>query len=202
MPASATVTAFNEFTPKAKTGIIKSSEVDANFDVFRGHVIPIDPTAAAGADNSYDLGSSEYYWRNAYIKNLGSATSQLPSIQKYTFSFSDFQTAAASAAPQLFSNPTSGVFTHIWAKHSTAFSGGGISGLKVKIGDSNDDDKYMSEFDVTQAVTATAARQVQVMDVSFNTATSILITASATGADLDSLTAGDLDVWIMRGQLG
>lgn len=50
----------------------KASEQNTNFGVWRGHIIPIDPTLAAAANNAYDLGSSEYKWRNAYLGGTAS----------------------------------------------------------------------------------------------------------------------------------
>lgn len=66
MPSSATITAFYNFTANTKA---RASHVQNNFDVFRGHLLPISPSTATSADNSYDLGSFEYRWRNGYVKN-------------------------------------------------------------------------------------------------------------------------------------
>lgn len=67
MPSSATITAFYTFTTLTK---IKSSEANSNWSLLRGHLIPIDGSLTAAANNSYDLGSSEYYWRNLYVTTL------------------------------------------------------------------------------------------------------------------------------------
>jgi hypothetical protein len=64
MPSTATITAFYTFTASTKA---RASQVNANFSNLRGHSLPIDPTAASAANNTYDLGSSEYYWRYAYL---------------------------------------------------------------------------------------------------------------------------------------
>lgn len=67
MPSSATITSFYTFTPFTT---IRSSEVNANFSLFRGHLIPISPTTATGSNLTYDLGSTEYIWNNAYARHL------------------------------------------------------------------------------------------------------------------------------------
>lgn len=68
MPSSATITSFNSFSPNTT---IRSSEVNANFSIFRGHIIPVDPTTSAAATSlTYDLGSSDHVWRSAYMKGL------------------------------------------------------------------------------------------------------------------------------------
>jgi len=60
VPSSATITAFYDFEPGT---IIRSAQVDNNFNTFRGHIIPVHPnTATAGTSGSYDLGSEEHYW--------------------------------------------------------------------------------------------------------------------------------------------
>lgn len=65
---AATTTGWSEFTPSS--GTIRSARVMANFNIFRGHVCPFDPTTTAFVSGSYDLGSSEYLWRNVYATNV------------------------------------------------------------------------------------------------------------------------------------
>jgi hypothetical protein len=67
MPLAATITAFYNFSANTKA---RASQVNANFDVFRGHIIPIDPNTITAIGNTYDLGSAEYYWRAGYIGKL------------------------------------------------------------------------------------------------------------------------------------
>lgn len=62
MPA--TVTAFYTFTPNTTA---KSAEVNNNFSVFRGSVLPIGSATAAAVDNAYDVGSSTYRFLNGYF---------------------------------------------------------------------------------------------------------------------------------------
>lgn len=64
MPSSSTITSYYSFTPLTK---IKSAEVNSNFDVWRGHHIPIDPnTGTAAPSGTYDLGASDRRWRYVY----------------------------------------------------------------------------------------------------------------------------------------
>lgn len=67
MPVSATITAYYTFSPSTKA---RASQVNANFSNYRGHLVPIDGSLAAAANNFYDLGSNEYFWRNGYIGTL------------------------------------------------------------------------------------------------------------------------------------
>jgi len=74
MPSTATITAFTTFTSGTKA---KAEEVNANYSVFRGHIIPVDPTAASSVtDLSYALGSATHRWGESYLEklNLGQTT--------------------------------------------------------------------------------------------------------------------------------
>lgn len=68
MPSSATITAFYNFTANTKA---RATQVNNNFDVLRGHIIPIDPnTSTAATTVTYDLGSTEYRWRTGYFREI------------------------------------------------------------------------------------------------------------------------------------
>lgn len=68
MPSSATISSFYSFNPNTKA---RSSQVNANFALFRGHVIPIDPnTQTAATTNTYDLGVDDHRWRTSYLKSI------------------------------------------------------------------------------------------------------------------------------------
>jgi hypothetical protein len=69
MPSTATITAFYTFV--AGTNIL-SARVNANFDVFRGHMCPVDPTVTSSLATSgaYDLGSADHYWRQNYNQTV------------------------------------------------------------------------------------------------------------------------------------
>lgn len=64
MPSSATITAFYNFSANSKA---RASQVNNNFDVFRGHLLPVDPNTVGAAGNTYDLGSREHTWRNGFV---------------------------------------------------------------------------------------------------------------------------------------
>lgn len=64
MPSQASITAFYVFAPSTKA---RSTQLNHNFGIWRGHVLPVDPTSASPADQTYDLGVSPYRWRAAYV---------------------------------------------------------------------------------------------------------------------------------------
>ena len=67
MPSTATITAFYSFTANTKA---RATQVNNNFDVFRGHFIPIHASTQTSANNTYDLGSTEYRWRSGYFQSV------------------------------------------------------------------------------------------------------------------------------------
>jgi hypothetical protein len=68
VPSTATITAFYSFTAG---GTIKSAEVNNNFSIFRGHLLPTDPNASTAAtSNTYDLGASDHYWKTLHVKDV------------------------------------------------------------------------------------------------------------------------------------
>jgi microcystin-dependent protein len=75
MPSTATITStdLTEFSPNT---LIKSAEVNSNVNIWRGHLLPVDPnTSAAAATGTYDLGSADYHWRNLYIDTIVGSSS-------------------------------------------------------------------------------------------------------------------------------
>lgn len=68
MPSSATITAFYTFAAGQRPRV---GQVNSNFANLRGHLISIDPNSAtASISGLYDLGSTEYRWRTAYVSKL------------------------------------------------------------------------------------------------------------------------------------
>lgn len=67
MPSSATITSFYNFTANTRA---RATQVNNNFDAFRGHLVPIEPLTATSSDISYDLGSDEHRWRTSYVKTI------------------------------------------------------------------------------------------------------------------------------------
>lgn len=63
MPSTNTITSFNSFSALT---VIKSALVNANFSIYRGHLIPVDPTASSSPDLTYDLGGDTHSWRGIY----------------------------------------------------------------------------------------------------------------------------------------
>lgn len=67
MPSTQTITTFYSFSANSKA---RASEVNTNFSIFRGHIIPVEPLTQTSANITYDLGSTEYRWSNVYTKAI------------------------------------------------------------------------------------------------------------------------------------
>jgi len=67
MPSTATITSFFNFVAGTKA---RANQVTNNFDVFRGHIIPVAANTATAITNTFDLGSTEYQWRTLYLQSL------------------------------------------------------------------------------------------------------------------------------------
>lgn len=133
MPSSATITAFYTFVANTKA---RSSQVNYNFTLFRGHNIPIEPLTATAANLTYDLGSSEYRWRYGY---LGGA---------------EFQTSTTTAALLLrgITSETAGAF---------GFYIGGTTTLVAKIGSTGFDGAYMKTASIPPAALTQRAELIR-----------------------------------------
>lgn len=132
---------------------------------------------------------------NVVITNSTGTTDAL--AVKYTKTHTDFQAAALSTAIELFSLPAKTFIKTIIFKHSTAFLGTGITNLYISVGISGSPNLFVDNFDVMAAV---ADQTFELADVqylgSFSTATSIILTATAVGANLDQSTAGAIEVHV------
>jgi hypothetical protein len=73
MPSTATITSFYTFTAGTKA---RAAQVNGNFDIFRGHIVPIDPNTQTSINNTYDLGSTEYRWRTGYFDSVNRGEDQ------------------------------------------------------------------------------------------------------------------------------
>lgn len=67
MPSTATITAFYNFAANTKA---RASQVNGNFDAFRGHLLPVSPSTATAENNTWDLGSMGYRWRLGYFRGV------------------------------------------------------------------------------------------------------------------------------------
>jgi hypothetical protein len=125
-----------------------------------------------------------------------------PSWTKYTVSESAFTAAATSEDIELFSLAAKGVIHAVVIKHTTAFSGGSLTGFTLSVGISGNLTKHASAFDVFQATGNTISQTSNTVDVEdFSSAVSIRLAAVSTGANVSAATAGSVDVYVLTSTL-
>lgn len=121
---------------------------------------------------------------------------------KYIFNYSDFAIANNTNSINLFTLQPKESIEQVRIKHSVAFSGGTITGYKISVGVSGDENRYASGFDVFQSVTDSAkSRSLIHSDESITLSTPVLITAESFGDLLSAATAGSVEIQISKGFL-
>jgi len=118
-----------------------------------------------------------------------------------TLSYEDFTAAGLTREVTVRTLAANRTLFSILVKHNTAFSGGSISSVSLDIGITGDADRFITSFSISQAVSATA--QDSVLTVYYpGVATAITVTATAIGGDLNTLTAGSVDLYFLESIVG
>ena len=121
---------------------------------------------------------------------------------KITKGFADFSTAGLTLDIEVFNLLAKNAMHFIAIKHSQNFAGGTISALTLSLGLVGSLDKYLLPVDVFQAVDDSARDEVSLFVIESHAGiTSIRIAAIAVGDNLDQLTQGSIDIWIMKSVL-
>jgi hypothetical protein len=140
-------------------------------------------------------GTDDTFVRGDHVHGI---PSWLPRWTKYTVGHAALQAAALTNDIELLSLPAKGVLHAVHVKHSTPFSGAGITAYTVSVGLAGEPIYYSDAFDVLQAVGAAVFDHNDGSFVeSHGAATSVRIFAEATGANLDQSSAGSVDVWVL-----
>jgi hypothetical protein len=125
-----------------------------------------------------------------------------PVWRKFTIGFADLQNASLTKDILLLNLVAKGIVHAVAIKHSTAFSGTGITGLTVSIGKASDTSRYATAYDIFQAAGDTVFQfsNSGVME-NFTDATVINAYFIGTGANLIQLAAGSVDIWVLSSTL-
>jgi len=125
-----------------------------------------------------------------------------PSWTKYTISHTALQTASVTNTIDLATLPLKTVLHQIMIKQSTAFAGSSITAYTLSVGITGSLQKYSASYDVFQSISDTARSITQIEDVpSFSSSTTLKLTATSTGANLNSSTTGSVDIWLLTSLL-
>lgn len=137
---------------------------------------------------------------------LAMSPSQISTVgtwSKYSITAADLAASSTVNDIELFQLPAKGVIHKVVIKHTTAFSGTVTYNLSV--GTSGNLTKYVSLFDVKQAVSgilfALGATSVNISPENFSASTSIRVSAVSTVNNLSSATQGAADIYVLTSQL-
>lgn len=126
---------------------------------------------------------------------------EVQTLIQETLNYDDFSAAATTSTVTVRTLAANRTLFSILVKHNTAFAGGSVSAVTLNIGITGDDDKFITSFDVYQAVGAAA--QDSTLTVYYpGVATAITVTATSTGGDLNTLTAGSVDLFFLESIVG
>lgn len=118
--------------------------------------------------------------------------------QEFTVSYSDLAAAATGNDIALYTLPAKTALMGVYIKHTTPFSGGGISSYSVSVGISGRLERYASAFDVLQAVGDTAHQDSQIFFTPSESATTqIRISAKTSSINLDQATGGSATIRLL-----
>lgn len=110
--------------------------------------------------------------------------------------YTSFAFAGLAYSINLFQLVAAGIITAFQVKQSAAFTGPGILTCTVELGILGNTAKYSAPFDILQAPGDTVYQlNAGPFEENAGAATQIIITARTTGANLNALTTGALDVW-------
>jgi hypothetical protein len=131
----------------------------------------------------------------------GSTIQAKPAVPRWvsaTKTYTNLAAAATTNGIEVYSLPAGYCIHAVKIKHSTAFTGGAISAYTVQVGTSGTTDKYAGAFNVFQAAGDTTFQVSEAFGTeNHGSATSILLTATSTGANLDQAAAGSVTVWLL-----
>lgn len=121
---------------------------------------------------------------------------------KYTVAYTDINTTSAAFTATVFQLDPNEYINGYTVKHNTAFVGTAITTITVALGIAGDNTKHTDDFDVGQGVTDTAFDFTGLNLIeSFANTTAVYARFTAAGANLDSLTAGSVDIWVLKSKL-
>lgn len=121
----------------------------------------------------------------------------IPVCTKYTVAYNDssLNVAGTSATKTLATIPAKAQITSLRLKHSAQFTASGLTALTITLGDGTTSNIYAPSFSIFQAASATALYDDGGAFASTASSHSLVGTFTATAANLNTLTAGSVDVW-------
>ncbi len=189
---------FNDTEPGSVDDVV-GLEIKAQF-----------PTGDAIAYHNADAGFGNYLFRvgpygevisQTGFTGPGSTLTNLPSwspiVTKYTISETALTAAATTQLITVTSLASNQKILGVTVKHSTLFSGPGITDVKIQVGDSAGAlNEYTSPFDIDTAVSGTAKQDTNLYKSTTHSGSTVQAEFNSSGANVNAMTAGSVDIWI------
>src|SRR6185312_3467613 len=139
--------------------------------------------------------ANAYFQQNATANGISLST-QSPSVQVFTVPYTALQSAGTTFNYALFELPAAALLKDVFIKHSSAFTGTGITDVTVSAGISSDYSRFISGFDIFSSPADTNFAQVMASYLgSWANTTQIYLQANSVGANLSALSTGSLNVY-------
>lgn len=127
--------------------------------------------------------------------NVTSPNASSPYL-KTTMTFAQFTALSLSQSVAAFSLPAGNILTGLIIKHSTPFTGSSITAVLAEIGTTGSPDQFIGDYNVFQSASDTVFDNTVTGFIgSFINPTSIFLTLTATGANLNALSTGSVDIY-------
>ncbi len=125
-------------------------------------------------------------------------TSTDPQWIKITRGFASLAAASTTPTFSMYTLPIAGVIHAVKIKHSTAFSGGGVTSYKVSVGISGNNTKYHGlSNELAGAPSGTNMTIASTVGQEDHGATADIIVAVTCNVNTNLATAGSVDIWIL-----
>lgn len=121
--------------------------------------------------------------------------SSLSRWRKYTVGFALLSVAGLTNSALAFTLPAKGVIHAAHADVSAAFAGTGILSLAVTLGDAGNNARYLASFTMLSTGLLTPAAGIWIPSMSATT--DVKAYATAVGANLNLLSQGSLDLYVL-----
>ncbi len=134
-----------------------------------------------------------YFWNGTAHLALAD-TNTMPQWRKFTFSHTDLSTAGLTITKNLSNMPAGAVVHGVKIRVTTAFAGPGVATMVFDVGITGATTKYINGHNALatgQALYGTPSMEDSAATIQ------ALLTATTTGANLNVLTQGSVDVWLL-----
>jgi len=159
-------------------------------------------TVVGGQDGTTDqniANGTEMAWvlsASALTELIAAPGYEFPVWVKYTIPFGSLTAAALTQTITLFTLPARAKLIGVTLKHSAQFTAAGLTSLNLTLGSSVDPQRYAGALNISTAVSDTNFYDAGYYNSQTMAADAVNAVFTAVGANLNTLAAGSVDIWI------